>query len=628
MGAATPPPTTTHPPVRLEGHLKEFAPRADAAPGNSTTLTGQTELKAIQGSLGGGPYSGSAHHSSPAGGSGSPGAGKPAAAATKVLQGKVSTVAPRHSSYDEYIKLAARKAGVREEVVRFIFDRETGNTRLRDAAISSSGACGAMQLKGEICRNRSLGGNINPFDPAQSFLRAAALLKYFRTHPKFKNCHTNDPAVLVTLYNQGENYFKPCDGQVLDHGNAKTLKGKLRRQAWYYLYENGKHRKGLYEALPELKGMTRKERELWMMNHGGAAPAETAPPSAKIPTKTVPRRLLQGQVVHKTTPTAKTAPAQVTLKGEVSKQRGFLDGVGQWWKNNVVEPTQKLLKGAARINGNDIANAILMSPPALANTPKDAGTYFSKEQWDRSAPVDPKLVGELKLASRMPKGFRPDRLKELSAQDAYAVLDRAAGRGDSGIDVFSDKELMNPNSYFLSGKVVAELSKQFQLHLLNVPKGVTKDGRPYKLQGIVLGNGQVVSLYDLPEFRFHNKERKRDFLFKEPVVYTINGPGDLSVQNVWGYGKGLESLFNARILRMKKIGGFIHVDTDSFKKSPDEKVEPIEKLASGRETVRLPLPEAPGGRSPLRAPLAALALVSGAGLLGLAAERLSRTVRA
>lgn len=203
--------------------------------------------------------------------------------------------------------------------------------------------------------------------------------------------------------------------------------------------------------------------------------------------------------------------------------------------------------------------------PEAVDTP-----LFTTELWDALRPVDAPMAAWLR--ARIP-GVDASQVHEMTADQADHVLSEAVARGYSGSDLFSDRGLRTSRMYLARQADVELIFNRYEMRVLTLPSGQTLQGQPYRLQALLLGNGRVVCLYDVPEFELRNPYfPKRKFRFHDPIVYTILGPADLGM-------KGIEVNWNLvwpDINRFVKIGpNTVRVETSLG--AAEEDLQPISR---------------------------------------------------
>jgi len=161
-----------------------------------------------------------------------------------------------------------------------------------------------------------------------------------------------------------------------------------------------------------------------------------------------------------------------------------------------------------------------------------------------------------KLAKRIP-GLDTQNLRLVSFEDADAVLGPAAKAKDSYLDLFTAAYLGNGGSmlYYLPQEVLVRIGKKYAVEALPV-SGTTKDGKPFKMEALVAGKGQVNFLYDLTG-KFSYMEEKNEVVVSKAgkVVYQIQGAGDVMVDGLSGCGCLAFLCGCAEVQRMTKISG-------------------------------------------------------------------------
>ncbi len=173
-------------------------------------------------------------------------------------------------------------------------------------------------------------------------------------------------------------------------------------------------------------------------------------------------------------------------------------------------------------------------------------SIFPAGLWEGlSAPSSPTLAA---LAAREP-GLDPAQVREIGYQAADPVMAAAAARRLTGLDLFSDPALRTPRIFYFSARTLARLFQKYDLRSLNVPAGVDVHGRPFRMDGLLAGDGRVVIFYDRNDFHFANPYYN-DFHYEAEsrVVYTILGDADLAVSGL----KVDAAVIHPRITRVVK----------------------------------------------------------------------------
>ena len=190
-------------------------------------------------------------------------------------------------------------------------------------------------------------------------------------------------------------------------------------------------------------------------------------------------------------------------------------------------------------------------PPEVDALPAAApGTQFSAQSTPPTA--DDKTAAW--LASRIP-GLDAKSVLVSSFESADGVVGRVADAKGDYLDLLSDPLLSSSQGslYYLSQDVLARLDQKYEAGTLPV-SGTTTDGRPFRMQGVVVGKGWVHYLYDqTKEFRF----KGGDFEFKVGdgghVVTQTVAPADVTVAGIQGCGCVLFFCGCADIQRITKV---------------------------------------------------------------------------
>lgn len=198
------------------------------------------------------------------------------------------------------------------------------------------------------------------------------------------------------------------------------------------------------------------------------------------------------------------------------------------------------------------AGAALAEQPPPVPPAVDA-PLFTQELWDSLPPLDASMMAW--VGSRL-SGVDATKVRELSFEDADAVIGQAVARGYAGSDLFSDRGLRTDRLFLLREAETKKIFDRYEMRVLTLPSGVTENGEPYAVQGLLLGGGRVALMYSLSEFEFHNPYfPKYKFRFRDPVVYTIRGDGDL----------GMEGASVKVHLLWTKINRFVKVPPDDVR---------------------------------------------------------------
>ncbi len=159
------------------------------------------------------------------------------------------------------------------------------------------------------------------------------------------------------------------------------------------------------------------------------------------------------------------------------------------------------------------------------------------------------------LAVRVP-GLDAAAVRQMSPDGAEAIFSAAAARGASGLDLFTDAGFRGSEIYYLSGDLVRTMFDRYQMRALTPASGVTVDGKPFRIVGLLIGGGRIRVLYDLGNFEFVNPDfPDGTYTLAGDVDQTIAGPGDLIVNGVWVHVRVfILGRVTARIERLTKTG--------------------------------------------------------------------------
>jgi hypothetical protein len=166
----------------------------------------------------------------------------------------------------------------------------------------------------------------------------------------------------------------------------------------------------------------------------------------------------------------------------------------------------------------------------------------------RSLPApDPAMRAWLVL--RVPE-LEPGSIRVLTTGAIDGMLTGAIARGLSPLDFFTDSGFRRHEVYFLPRPLLVSIFTRYKIAVLTAVSGTDTKGRPFEMQGLVLGGGHVDALYDRDGITFANPEFDNGrFTLSARVSQGILGPGDLSVTGITAH----VALFNPSIQRITKI---------------------------------------------------------------------------
>jgi len=137
------------------------------------------------------------------------------------------------------------------------------------------------------------------------------------------------------------------------------------------------------------------------------------------------------------------------------------------------------------------------------------------------------------LASRVP-GLAVDKVRLVPAGVALAVMKQAADEKLTYLQFLTGERFKRDEIYYVSKEVIAAVEEKYATG--TVPfSGVTTDGKPFRMEGFLGGQGRLHYLYDLrQDFRFKDVAADRDFMIKNGghVEARVLAPADLSLQGL------------------------------------------------------------------------------------------------
>lgn len=207
-----------------------------------------------------------------------------------------------------------------------------------------------------------------------------------------------------------------------------------------------------------------------------------------------------------------------------------------------------------------LALLALLALPASAAGPRPRLTpppLFPESLWLGLGPAPDAALR--RIAKRIP-GLDLSRVRELPLGPACDVLDQAAGRGLSGLDLFTDEGLRGPRAFYLSSATLQGLFARYDLRVLTPYSGRSLDGRDFHMLYLVAGQGRVEIVYDQDRFPFESPAFPGYRYISDDRVYdTIEGPGRLTVGGLLvDFG-----LIKVRLTRLVKLdAATMRVETD------------------------------------------------------------------
>jgi hypothetical protein len=208
---------------------------------------------------------------------------------------------------------------------------------------------------------------------------------------------------------------------------------------------------------------------------------------------------------------------------------------------------------AALVENSSEMGAVL--PPA-ASIPTPAGAPVPQVPADSVVPSGlwaslraPDAAALAALSARIP-GLEASAVRVLTIDAADALLDAAIARGQSPLDFFTDPAFRGAEAYYLEPATVAALFARYDVRGLTPASGTTTDGRPFAVQGFVVGRGSVEILYNLDQFTLENPLFPgHKYKLAGRVTERIQGPGDMTVDGIWVHF----GLLTPRIQRITRL---------------------------------------------------------------------------
>lgn len=195
----------------------------------------------------------------------------------------------------------------------------------------------------------------------------------------------------------------------------------------------------------------------------------------------------------------------------------------------------------------------LRDAPGALPAARPAGFMLGRPGWERLALPGPGVLGLLR--ERLPERDL-SQARELTFTEAAELLDRAAARGLTALDVFTDPGLREDAVYVLGPETLARLDAAFDLKLLLPLSGKTLKGEPFAMRAVVMGGGRIDYLYDRevvfrhPVYTSHGGKMR----VKPRVTQTVEKPGVARFQGVWGpWGAAIRALVKTAPERVRAV---------------------------------------------------------------------------
>jgi hypothetical protein len=188
---------------------------------------------------------------------------------------------------------------------------------------------------------------------------------------------------------------------------------------------------------------------------------------------------------------------------------------------------------APEMNGAELPPAAAVPVPqsAAVQAPPSSASVVPAGLWATLQAPDAATLAA--LSSRIP-GLDAGAVRVLPLAAADALLDAAAARGQSPLDFFTDPAFRGDAAYYLDQAAVAALFARYDIRGLTPASGTTTDGRPFAVQGFVVGGGRIDILYNLDQFILENPLFPgHKYKLAERVTERIQGPGDMTIDGIW-----------------------------------------------------------------------------------------------
>ncbi len=127
--------------------------------------------------------------------------------------------------------------------------------------------------------------------------------------------------------------------------------------------------------------------------------------------------------------------------------------------------------------------------------------------------------------------------RRLSLAAADLMVGQAVAEGYNALELFTNPSWTENKIYFVDGPDVAAIMSKYALDSMVPAEGVSQDGKPYHMLGLIIGQGHMTMLMDRSDFRYtyaedHGHSSNVLIVTSNVVRWTIHGPGDLQVSGL------------------------------------------------------------------------------------------------
>ncbi len=158
------------------------------------------------------------------------------------------------------------------------------------------------------------------------------------------------------------------------------------------------------------------------------------------------------------------------------------------------------------------------------------GPLITEELW-RSLGAPNQAIRNWVL-SRVP-GLDISQVHAISFSALDPIVAAAVAAGYNDVNFLTDNGLTTPHIFYISRGVAKTLFTKYDFAAITVDSGVSKDGKPFQIQAMLIGDKKTQVLYNQDKFEFTNPNYpKYPFILGSIVTYSIQGPDDLGVDGI------------------------------------------------------------------------------------------------
>ncbi len=177
--------------------------------------------------------------------------------------------------------------------------------------------------------------------------------------------------------------------------------------------------------------------------------------------------------------------------------------------------------------------------------------------WSSLKPLPPVMAQWL---SKQSLGVDISQIRVMPLAAIESIARTAVAAKDNSLTFMTDSGLTTPHIFYLSRGVCAALFSKYDFGEITLDSGVSKNGRKFQIQAMLVGNNKIYVIYNIDHFEFTQPQYPQyPFILDRIVTYTINGAGDLSVSGI----QADAGIVHATLKDIEDAhNGYLQIDTD------------------------------------------------------------------